>query len=123
MVCENYNIWFLRLYYDIEKGEELNCFSEVVKLLPSMYKFSVCPVPDCILILTLEPKNNLVLYNIRTQEIVQTATFPVEEDKYYGFVMVLDRDNNRVIVKSFCPTEPLGSDVQCYSVYFDDFLK
>ncbi|MCQ2335642.1 MAG: hypothetical protein MJ010_00450 [Paludibacteraceae bacterium] len=108
--------------YDIYNGERF-LLKERIDSTINVKEWSICPVPDCILIMTIEPKDNLVLYNVRKREVVQTATFPVKEDKRYSFGMYFDKEKQRVIVKSFCPTEPLDSDVQCYSVYFDDFLK
>lgn len=105
-------------FYDISTMRELptNILDNALSLA---YKWSVCPVPDCILLLTLETENNLILYNVRKCEVVRVGTFPVEKDKKYDFGMWFDKEKKRVIIKSFCPTEPLGKDVQCYSVYFD----
>lgn len=105
-------------FYDIDTKQELSVRT-LEDVLNLSYKWSVCPVPDCILLLTLKPKNNLILYNIKRNEVVQIGTFPVDEEKKYDFGMWFDKEKKRVIIKSFCPTEPLGKDVQCYSVYFD----
>lgn len=49
-------------FYDIDTKQELSVGTPK-DVLNLSYKWSVCPVPDCILLLTLEPKNNLILYN------------------------------------------------------------
>lgn len=122
-VYSSYETYEPYMCYDIEAGGHIPYITQTMKAFPYVYKWSVCPVPDCILLLTLETKNNLILYNVRKCEVVRVGTFPVEKDKKYDFGMWFDKEKKRVIIKSFCPTEPLGKDVQCYSVYFDGHVS
>lgn len=106
---------------DLEDGKEFmlnqiieSCFSSA-----AIETWSVCPVQDCIVVLTKGKENNLLLFNVSSHEIVGQGTVPWEEaERVNRTFRLLEAPNEMEITVAYSHKAPNGYFAHTKSEYY-----
>ena len=105
---------------DFENGMEIRLDVMLAKHISSIKNWGLSPIPHCILIYTEATENNLLLFNIRNEIIVDQCTF-IHNNAYsinVTFQLIQGEDKAAVVSVSYSNRNATGNLVHAGNDYF-----